>query len=175
MEIQEEIKNKINRTIRALSSKPSLGYTTSVSTARITNGLACEVKEGDWVLKADMPDRAGGTETAPTPGILGRAALGSCLSIGYMMQAALLDIPIKSLEVEIEADWDAGGAFGTSEVFSGYLELRYRVRVESNASEEDILKVLDAGDKFSPYLDVFTRSQTCLRKVEIIQSKDVEK
>ena len=175
MTVQDEIKRKFNRIAKALSLRPALGHGSAISTARITNGLACEIREGAWELKADMPTQAGGTESGPTPGVLGRAALGSCLAIGYMLWASKLDVPIKSLEVEIQVDWDDGGTFGTSDVLPGYLEVRYCVRVESSASEEEILRVLDAGDKHSPYLDVFSRAQTCRRQVEIIQSKEVKK
>ena len=85
MKEQDEIKNKFERTIKALTLKPSLGHGTGVSKTRIINGLTCETKEGDWVFKSDMPKQIGGYDTASSPSALGRAALGSCLAIGYMM------------------------------------------------------------------------------------------
>ncbi len=75
-----------------------------------------------------MPAQAGGNATGPTPGVLGRAALGSCLAIGYVMRAAMMNIVFRSVEVEVQADYDDGALFGTSPgVPPGYTAVRYSV------------------------------------------------
>ena len=168
MKEQEDIKTKFERTAKALTLKPSIGYGTGVSKTRIVNGLYCETKEDDWVFNTDMPKQVGGSGTASSPGVLGRAALGSCLAIGYLMWASKLGVKINSLEVEIEADYDDGGLFDTSDSPPGYLEIRYLVRIKSPASSNDIENVLKMGEKHSPYLDVFSRAQSCVRQVELI-------
>lgn len=168
--IHSDIAEKVKRLIKALTLKPALGLGTGVSTARITKGLSCIIKEGPWELKSDMPQQVGGGATGPTPGVLGRAALGSCLAIGYMIWASKLDVPIDELEVEVQADWDDAGTFGTSDVPAGYLEVRYTVRIQSNASGQEIIKVIEMGDQHSPYLDVFTRAQSCKRSLVINNS-----
>lgn len=168
MKEQDGIKSKFLRTQKALALKPSLGLGTGVSNTRIVNGLSCETREGEWFFKTDMPKQVGGNATASTPGVLGRAALGSCLAIGYMMWASKLDVVIESLEVEIEADYDDGGLFDTSDAPPGYLEVRYLVKIKSPASLNEIENVLNIADKHSPYLDVFSRSQSCIRQVELI-------
>jgi uncharacterized OsmC-like protein len=170
MKAQEDIKNKFLRNQKALTLKPSLGLGTGVSKTRIVNGLSCETREGDWVFKADMPKQVGGSETASSPGALGRAALGSCLAIGYMLWASKLDVAIDSLEVEIQADYDDGALFDTSQAHPGYLEIRYLVRIKSPASTDEIENLLNIGDQHSPYLDVFSRAQSCVRQVELIKS-----
>ena len=96
MSVTSSIKTSIERTTKALALKPSLGQSTGISRTRITNGLSCEIQEGDWKLKADMPASVGGNNWGPTPGVYGRAALGSCLAIGYMMKAAIMNISISS-------------------------------------------------------------------------------
>src|ERR1700689_3204812 len=124
MQETQKIKTAIQRTKKALTLKPSLGKGTGVSKASIINGLTCEVHEGDWKFTVDMPESVGGNNLAPTPGVYGRAALASCLAIGYMMKAAELDIPIHHLEVDVYADYDDGALFGTLEknIPPGYLE-----------------------------------------------------
>ena len=167
----EKIKTAYNRSVKALSLKPSLGLGTGISRARITDGLTCKVTEGNYTLVADMPQQAGGNAAGPTPGVFGRAALGSCLAIGYMMQAAKMGLLVEALEVEVQADYDDGALFGTSNLPPGYLEVRYRVTIESDAGPEEIQQMLDEADKHSPYLDVFSRGQKCLRTVNIISHK----
>jgi uncharacterized OsmC-like protein len=170
MKEQEVIKTKFNRTQKALSLKPTLGLGIGISKTRIINGLSCESREGEYVFYTDMPSQVGGNETGPTPGVLGRAALGSCLAMGYMMWASRLDVIIDSLEVQIEADYDDGALFGTSDAVPGYSEIRYIVKIKSPASKKVIENVLNQGDNHSPYLDVFSRAQKCIRKVELENS-----
>ena len=90
-----------------------------------------------------------------------------------MMYAAKLEVPIAKLEVEVEADYDDGALFGVTDVPPGYLEVRYTVTVESSAPRTDVLRVLDEGDKHSPYLDVFSRSQKCVREVKILSHQSL--
>jgi uncharacterized OsmC-like protein len=168
--IQHKVRTAFERSAKALSLRPSLGRATGVSRTRIREGLTCEIEDGRWKLAADMPAQVGGDGSAPTPGVLGRAALGSCLAIGYMMHAAKLGVPIAALEVEVQADYDDGALLGVSESPPGYLEVRYTVTVESSAPESDVRRVLDEGDAHSPYLDVFRRAQKCTRFVQIVSA-----
>ena len=85
----EKLKYSVERSIKALSLKPSLGIGTGISRTRIKNGLTCEIEEGKWKFVADMPESIGGNAEGPTPGVYGRAAFGSCLAIGYMIMAHL--------------------------------------------------------------------------------------
>ena len=169
----EKIKSAIERITKTLALKPSFGLGTGVSKATIVDGLTCEVQEGKWKFTLDMPEVSGGNAAGPTPGVFGRAALGSCLAIGYMMRAAQLNIPISSLQVEVQADYDDGPLFGTNpSVPPGYLEVRYSVTVKSEASEEMLTKLIHEADERSPYLDIFSRAQKCVRSINIISTKD---
>jgi hypothetical protein len=67
----------IERCKKAFSLKPALGKGTASSKVRITNGLTCEIQEGDWKFIADMPEPAGGNSKGPTPGVYGRDELVS--------------------------------------------------------------------------------------------------
>ena len=171
MNAQEKIREAVSRSTKALSLKPSLGLGTGISRAKITNGLSCEITEGNYKLVADMPESVGGNASGPTPGVYGRAAFGSCLAMAYMLKASALNIKIDSLQVDVQADYDDGALFGTSSAPPGYLEVRYTVTIESDAAEEKIIEMLDLADKHSPYLDVFAREQKCTRDVHIISSK----
>jgi uncharacterized OsmC-like protein len=169
----QKIKTAIERTKKALQLKPSLGKGTGISKAKIIDGLRCEIQEGNWKIYADMPEGAGGKGSAPTPGVYGRAALGACLAIGYMMKAAEADIVVSNLSVEVEADFDDGALFGTTDkiIPPGYLAVRYSIHIESDEPEEKIMQVINDGDTHSPYLDIFTRAQKCIRKVNITPNK----
>jgi uncharacterized OsmC-like protein len=107
----------------------------------------------------------GSGETAPTPGVLGRAALASCLVIGIATWAARQGVPIDALEVEVEADFDARGELGIGNgVPPGYTEVRYAVSIQSAAPKQALEGILDLAERHSPYLDVFGRA-IALRRV----------
>jgi uncharacterized OsmC-like protein len=162
-----EIKRAFEAVVAALEKNPAAGKGTGTTKSRLRKGLACEIEAGPWHFVADMPESCGGTGTAPTPGVYGRAALGSCLAIGYAMRAAKLGVAISSIEVEVQADYDDGALFGVVDVPPGYSEIRCLVTVETDAPEVDVLRVLDEADAHSPYLDVFRRAQRCKREVRI--------
>ena len=91
----------------------------------------------------------------PTPGTFGRAALGSCLAMAYVMWASKLDIKVTEVSVEVHADYDIRGMYGVADVPPGYLAVRYVVTVDSDAPEADIIEWLDISDaplRISRYL-----------------------
>lgn len=167
MSTQLEISRAFGEVAMAFRQEPELGIGSETSVTKVIDGLRCEVREGDWTLSVDMPEAAGGSATAPTPGVFGRAALGSCLALTYMMWASKEGIEIQALEVEVQADFDNGVLFGTSDAVAGYSEVRYRVRIQSSADEADIVRVLDDADRHSAYLDVFARPQRLVRELDI--------
>lgn len=165
MQDQGTIRAIVERNIQVLAHRPSRGHITCATRARLVEGLRCEIEEGPWRITADMPAKAGGGDSAPTPGMLGRGALASCLTMGIASWAARLGVPIEALEVEVEADFDARGELGVGDdIPPGYSEVRYRVRVESPAPRHELDRLLEMAERHSPYLDVFGRALT-LRRV----------
>ena len=172
---QEQLRALLERNAKAVALRPSLGQGTARTRVHLKPGLECEIEEGNWKLTAGMSEKSGGTNAGPNPGILGRGALGSCLAIGYAMWAARLGVPIESLDVEVEADYDSRGELGVSdEVSPGYAQVRYRVTVTSPAPEEDVRRMLDTADKYSPYRDVYARAHDVQRVTRIITSAPIE-
>ncbi len=157
------IQGATERSIQLLALQPSRGRITCAAKARLVDDLRCEVEEGPWKLAADMPAKVGGGETAPTPGVLGRAALASCLVIGIATWAARQGVPIDA--VEVEADFDARGELGVGDgIPPGYTEVRYAVSIQSPAPKQALDGVINLAERHSPYLDIFGRA-IALRRV----------
>ena len=130
----QTIRETAERNVKFLAMKPGRGHLTAVTTARIEDGLRCVIEDGPWTLTADMPVKAGGDGTAPTPGALGRGALASCIAITIAGWAARREIPVESVQVDIQADFDARGELGMDDsIPPGYEEIRYVVSIESPA------------------------------------------
>jgi uncharacterized OsmC-like protein len=167
----QQLRELLERKVKAVTERPAIGQGTARTTVRLKPGLECEVKEGPWTLTVGMSEKSGGTNAGPNPGVMGRAALGSCLAIGYGMWAARLGVPIDTLDVEVEADYDSRGELGVSDVVPpGYSQVRYRVSVTSPAPESDVRRLVDTADKYSPFRDVFARAHDVRRELVITSS-----
>lgn len=143
------IKKAFERTTKAFKEKPSVAQKTGRVKARSEEGLACNIEAGPFNFKTDMPKPIGGDESAPTPGMYEAAALGSCVTIMAKMWGAKLDVPIDSIEAEVEYDVDKRFLFDLGEVPSRWSTIRYHITVESTASEKDVMRVLDKAHQQS--------------------------
>jgi uncharacterized OsmC-like protein len=164
---QATIQTAFRRHAQTLAQRPAIGKKTDRTKIRITDGLTCAIEDGPWKLTADLAPKCGGNGQGPTPGTLGRAALGSCLAICYVMWAAELDVPLTQVEVEVQADSDARGMYGVGDTPAAYQEVRYVVSVSSPAPQTDIIRVLDMAEAHSPYVSVFKEPQNVKRDVII--------
>lgn len=164
---QGSIRKVVERNIELLALKPGKGHLTRTTRCRLVDGLRCEVEEGPWRFTADMPAKAGGEDTAPTPGTLGRGALASCLTMGVAIWAARLGVPVDTLEVQVQADFDARGELGVGHVPPGYSEVRYLIRIESPAAAPALDELVRLAERHSPYLDVFGRPMPLRRILHV--------
>ncbi len=169
----QEIKRRFERNAKAVKLRPSLGKNTSVSKICLREGLTCDIEEGRWKLVADMGSESGGAARGPTPGVYGRAALGSCLAIATAQWAAKLDVPIEGLEIEVASDADAAGAYGVSDdVPAGYTQVRCVVTVKSTAPEDQVRDLIDVATDRCLYWDVFARALDIRREVRIVTPEE---
>ena len=166
------IKTALERNLTAIAARPSIAQGTAVTKVTLHPGLACEVEDGPWRFNVGVTDKYGGENTGPNPGVYGRAALGSCLAIGYGMWAARLDVPVRSLAVEVRARYDARGELGIDEsIRPGYAGIVYVVTVDSDAPDADIQRVLDSADRHSSWLDALSNPVPVSREVRIVRGE----
>ena len=85
------------------------------------------------------------------------------------MWAAKLDIPLSNVSIDLETDLDARGQLGVGDVNAGYSEVRYTVSLESSASDEDIARLVEATERNSPLVDIFTREQKLVRNIQVVK------
>jgi uncharacterized OsmC-like protein len=165
----DQIREACERSARAVSLRPAIGRKTGRTSVRLQPGLACQITDGPWTLTASLGAGAGVTPVAPGPGALGRGALGSCLALGYAVWAARLGVELETVDVVVEADYDTRGELGVADdVPPGYTQVRYIVTIASRAPETDVQRVIDTADRYSPYLDVFTRAQPMRRELRLV-------
>lgn len=163
------IKRAFERNQKAVKLKPSLGKSKAVTKVRLYDGTTCEVEHKHWKFKVDIGKSEGGNDAGPGPGILERGALGSCLAIGYSQRAAVLGIPIHKIEVGVETDFDARGMLYLHDAAPGFDKMTCKVYIESPASEEEIMQLIEDTDRHSPVLDDFRRAIPVKREVRLVK------
>ncbi len=82
------------------------------------------------------------------------AALGSCLTIGWVKQAKLRGVTFKNLRIVISAPFDLRGYLDVdAEVRPGFGELTYRVEADTEADDVVLAEILAAAERSSPLFD----------------------
>jgi uncharacterized OsmC-like protein len=109
----------------------------SLATATLRDGLVVQVQAptGERIT-TDMVASVGGTETAPSPGWLLRAAEASCVATLIAMRAATLGITLDTLEVAVDSESDDRGMLGMDDsVPAGPLTGRVHVRITAEGAD----------------------------------------
>ena len=108
-----------------------------------------------FVLEGDEPPVLLGTNQAPNAVEAILHALASCLTVGFVYNAAAQDITVNSLEFELEGDLDLRGFLGLSnEVRPGYRGLTVNYRVKADAPPEKVDELCAYVQRTSPVLDI---------------------
>jgi uncharacterized OsmC-like protein len=108
-----------------------------------------------FVLEGDEPPVLLGANKGPNAVELMLAGLASCLAVGFSYNAAAKNIPIDSMEFNLEGDIDLHGFLGLSkEVRPGYGSINLSLKIKTDASGEQLEELSDYVQKTSPVLDI---------------------
>ena len=127
-----DIRQAIENATAFLSANPDQARSTdSVATATVLDGLVVRVEGPNGAtITTDMVPSVGGTNSAPSPGWLLRAAEASCVATLITMRAATLGIDLDTLEVTVDSESDDRGILGVDDrVPAGPLRGRVSVRL----------------------------------------------
>jgi len=167
----ESVRNAMQGAIDYLTEHPNDARATdSPATATMEDGLRCVVTGPDGAeARSDMVTSVGGTNTAPSPGWLARAATASCVATLVAMKAALEGVELSGLEVTVDSESNDLGILGISdEVPAGPLSVRVRVRLESTNGDADSLReIVRWADDHCPVTDLTRRQVPMNLETEI--------
>jgi putative redox protein len=94
---------------------------------------------GPRTLTIDRPEQAGGMGLGFNGGELLLLAIGGCFCNDIFREAAKLGMVIKSVQVDVQADWGGDPVRAQHVTFSP--------RIEAEASEADILALIEQTDR----------------------------
>ncbi|MEJ1976382.1 MAG: OsmC family protein [Acetobacteraceae bacterium] len=97
------------------------------------------IRVRDFQVLTDSPPSLVGYDLGPSSPELALGALGSCLTHSYLIQAALLGVPVTTLAVEVTGQIDArAGQPGYADIPVYPHDLAYTVQIDSPASDQDL-------------------------------------
>jgi len=164
------VREAIERLSAAISADPSKARAKSAATARLTEGLKCEVTgpRSERVL-TDMPPAIGGSASAPNPGWLLRAAMASCAATVIATRAAKLGIGLSTLEVTVESESDQRGLLGLDDTISAGLGAwRTKVTIGGSAAPHTLRELVAWADAHSPVGCTVRRAAACSLDIDVV-------
>lgn len=144
--------------VKHVKENPDTGQTLWSSVTTWKGGFQCHSDIREHSVEMDEPEQLGGTNTAPNMVEQVLAAYGSCLTVGYALNASMRGIKVNELRVEVEGDLDLAGFFGLSEdVPAGFSGIRTRVHLDAEATEQELKDLHEHVLKTSPVGSILAR------------------
>lgn len=121
----------------------------------------------------DEPPELGGRDGAPSPLEYILAAHGGCLSYMTFYIAKELGIEVKGTEIDIEASLDPARFAGTdTSVRAGYQTYKVNIKVDADATPEQLAELRDAVEARCPVSDNITNATPVSITLSAIETEE---
>lgn len=138
----------------AVAADPSVGRGAFTTVTRWEDAARARTTARSFAIETDEPAPLGGTDRAVDPMELLLASLGTCLTIGWVTQAAKRGVDFRELTIEVRGEYDLRGYLALDDdVRPGFSEIGYLVRVDSDAPADVLDEIRLAAERTSPMFD----------------------
>ncbi len=111
-----------------------------------------------FTLAADEPDILLGNDRAANPVEHLLHALASCVTTSMVYHAAARGILVEEVESSLDGDVDLRGFLGLDpSVRNGCQQIRLKLRIKANVTDEQLRELGELGPTFSPVFDSLMR------------------
>ena len=161
-----------DQTKAAVAADPSAGQGSFKSTTVWEDGARARTTARTFSLETDEPAPLGGTDQNIDPMELLLAAVGTCLTIGWVTNAARRGIEFRDLKIEVEGDYALQGYLGIDEnIRPGFTSVTYTVSVDTDADPEVLEEIRAEAQVGSPMLDNVANATPLNGVVESVSSQ----
>jgi len=110
------------------------------------------------ILEADEPDVLLGTDRGANPVEHLLHALAACVTTSMVYHAAARGIAVEEVESSLEGDLDLRGFLGLApSVRKGYQQIRLKLRIKADITDQELRELAALGPNFSPVFDSITK------------------
>jgi uncharacterized OsmC-like protein len=122
----------------------------------------------DFQVISDSEGDFAGYNLGPSSPELQLGVLGSCVTHVFLIQAAILGVPLESVETDVTAIIDVrAGSPGFEHIPFHPHDIRYTVSIASSATQADIDGLHEAVERFCPILSLLRHPQTIVGEVRL--------
>jgi len=162
-----QLKDALLKTIQGIQNNPDTAKVVFRAETKLVDGVNCTAKVRDFnEMVIDEPPLLGGSDKGMNPIELIAAALGTCQEIMYAAYAAVMDIKLDAVTVDVKGRVDLRGLFGLDEsVPAGYSTISYITKISSQEENEKVEQLVQAVESHCPVLDTLVRPISVSGKV----------
>jgi uncharacterized OsmC-like protein len=122
---------------------------TLTASSTLGDDVSCSVETGQAMVRAGLHPATGGDGTLACSGDLLLQALAACAGVTLSAVSTALGVRVESGRVEVEGDLDFRGTLGVSrEAPVGFREIRLRLVVDTEASDDQLAKVFELTERY---------------------------
>jgi uncharacterized OsmC-like protein len=128
---------------------PRAALITLTAGGNLGEGVACRVETGRALIEAGLHPATGGTGQQACSGDLLLQALVACARVTLLAVATSLGIDLRGGHLTAEGDLDFRGTLGVAkDVPVGFREIRLRISLDTDASQEERQKLLELTERY---------------------------
>ena len=141
---------------------PDSAVVTLKATGRLDRpGISCRVETGKSLVEAGLHPATGGSGMQACSGDMLLEALAACAGVTLRAVATALEVPVQGGTVDVEGDLDFRGTLGvTKEAPVGFREIRLKLNLDSDATQEQLDTLLKLTERYCVVLQTLRVSPT---------------
>jgi uncharacterized OsmC-like protein len=130
-------------------------------------GISCRIETSRAMVEAGLHPATGGSGLQACSGDMLLEALAACAGVTARAVATALEIPVRGGKVEVEGDLDFRGTLGVSkEAPVGFREIRLRLELDADASQEQLDTLLKLTERYCVVLQTLKSAPPITTAVE---------
>lgn len=159
------IRNAQSRAIERMKADGNGAISTTVTTGVIREGLACQIRQGQFALLSDLGRGMGGDGSGPSPSFFARAAIAACVAMAIKMHAANEGRSFREVEVSVATDMCDLALWGIGDVGAAPLRTEISIDIETDEAPEVVVKIVETALARDPWYLALRDSQAIATKL----------
>jgi uncharacterized OsmC-like protein len=122
---------------------------TLTASSTLGEDVSCSIDTGHALVRAGLHPATGGDGTLACSGDLLLQALAACAGVTLSAVSTALGVAVNAGRIEVEGDLDFRGTLGVSrDAPVGFREIRLRLVVDTEASDDELAKVVELTERY---------------------------
>jgi uncharacterized OsmC-like protein len=145
-------------------NEPDAAFVTLRAEGKLGEGVTCKIETGKALVEAGFHSATGGDGLSACSGDMLLQALVGCAGVTLGAVATALGIKLRDATVRAEGDLDFRGTLGVvKEVPVGFQRIRLIFDLDTDASEDEVDKLLRLTERYCVVYQTLVRSATIER------------